>query len=133
VSQALMLDTNAVSALVKGRAAGLAAHLVGTPFCISVVTEAEIRYRLARRPVNVDLRALVETLLATVDVRPWTTESARRYGPLRAAWDAVGRPLGPLDLLIAAHALAEGCRLVTADRAFAQVAGLVVEDFASDA
>jgi tRNA(fMet)-specific endonuclease VapC len=133
VSQALMLDTNAVSALVKGRATGLAARLVGTPFCISVVTEAEIRYGLARRPVNVDLRALVEALLATVDVRPWTTESARRYGPLRAELDAVGRPLAPLDLLIAAHALAEGCTLVTADRAFARVPGLVVEDFASDA
>ena len=72
-------------------------------------------------------------MLATVDVRPWTTKSARRYGPLRAAWDAVGRPLAPLDLLIAAHALAEGCTLVTADRAFAQVPGLVVQDLASHA
>ena len=40
---------------------------------------------------------------------------------------------GPLDLLIAAHALAEGCTLVTAELAFAQVAGLVVKDFAWDA
>jgi len=47
--------------------------------------------------------------------------------------DAVGRPLAPLDLLIAAHALAAGCTLVTADRAFAQVPGLVVEDLASHA
>jgi len=122
-----MLDTNAVSAIVKGRAPRLVARLVHHPFCLSVVTEAELRYGLARRPVSADLRALVEGLLSTVDVRPWTTEAARRNGPLRAELDALGRPLGPLDLLIAAHALAEGCTLVTADGAFANVPGLQVE------
>lgn len=122
-----MLDTNAVSAIVKGRAPGLVARLVHCPFCLSVVTEAELRYGLARRPVSADLRALVEGLLSTVDIRPWTTQAACRYGPLRAELDALGRPLGPLDLLIAAHALAEGCTFVTADGAFANVPGLQVE------
>ena len=122
-----MLDTNAASALVKGRAPELAARLVHRPFCLSVVTEAELRYGLARRPVNTDLRALVEDLLSSVDIRPWTTRAACRYGPLRAELDAVGKPLGSLDLLIAAHALAEGCTLVTADAGFARVPGLQVE------
>jgi tRNA(fMet)-specific endonuclease VapC len=122
-----MLDTNAVSAIVKGRAPGLVGRLVHRPFCLSVVTEAELRYGLARRPVSADLRALVEGLLSTVDIRPWTTQAARRFGPLRAELDALGRRLGPLDLLIAAHALAEGCTLVTADGAFVNVPGLQVE------
>ena len=46
----LMLDTNAVSAVVKGLAPALTSKLSTTPFCISVITEAEIRYGLARRP-----------------------------------------------------------------------------------
>jgi tRNA(fMet)-specific endonuclease VapC len=122
-----MLHTNAVSALVKGRANGLVARLVHRPFCLSVITEAELRYGQVRRPVNADLPALVEGLLSTVDVRSWTTQAARRYGPLRAEQDAVGKPLGSLDLLIAAHALAEGCTLVTADPAFTNVPGLQIE------
>jgi predicted nucleic acid-binding protein len=73
------------------------------------------------------LRELVEGLESSVDIRPWTTRAACRYGPLRAELDAVGKPLGSLDLLIAAHALAEGCTLVTADRAFTNVPGLQVE------
>ena len=128
MSAVLMLDTNAISALVKGRAPALTALLGARPFCISVITEAEMRYGLARRPLNADLRILVEGLLATIDIRPLTTETACRYGPLRAQLDALGKPLAPLDLLIAAHALTEGCTLVTADRAFAQVPGLTIED-----
>ena len=129
MSMLLMLDTNAASALVKGRAAPLSARLSANPFCISVITEAELRYGLARRPINANLRRIVEALLAAVDIRPWTTESAARYGPVRAELDAFGKPLAPMDLLIAAHALAEDCTLVTADRAFTQVPGLKVDDW----
>ncbi len=129
MSTLLMLDTNAASALVKGRAAQLTARLSASPFCISVITEAELRYGLARRPINANLRRIVEALLAAVDIRPWTTDSAARYGPVRAELDAVGKPLAPMDLLIAAHALAEDCTLVTADRAFTQVPGLKVDDW----
>jgi tRNA(fMet)-specific endonuclease VapC len=125
----LMLDTNALSAVVKGRAPALAQTLIPSSFCISVVTEAEVRYGLAHRPPRADLRTSIERLLACIDIRPWTSATARRYGPLRAELAALGRPLAPLDLLIAAHALAEGATLVTADRAFAQVPGLVVEGY----
>jgi tRNA(fMet)-specific endonuclease VapC len=129
MSTLLMLDTNAASALVKGQAAQLTAKLRASPFCISVITEAELRYGLARRPINARLRRIVEALLAAVDIRPWTTESAERYGPLRAELDAVGKPLAPMDLLIAAQALAEDCTLVTADRTFTQVPDLTVKDW----
>ncbi|WP_366759583.1 PIN domain-containing protein [uncultured Thiodictyon sp.] len=50
-------------------------------------------------------------------------------GPLRAALYSLGKPLAPLDLMIAAHALAEGVILITADRAFSQVPGLCVQDY----
>jgi tRNA(fMet)-specific endonuclease VapC len=67
-----------------------------------------------------------------VDVLPWDFSAAERYGILRAALDRSGRPLGSLDLLIAAHALAAGAILVTNDRAFSQIAPLQIEDWTAD-
>jgi tRNA(fMet)-specific endonuclease VapC len=129
MSKLLMLDTNAISAVVKGRAPSLARRLFPQLFCISVVTEAEIRFGLAHRPRRSEFRASLERMLRTIDIRPWTSTTARRYGPLRAELTALGRLLAPLDLMIAAHALAEGATLVTADRAFTQVPGLALQDY----
>ena len=125
----LMLDTNAVSALVKGLASRLAASLDKQAFCISVITEAELRFGLARRPVNPDLRRIVEQFLATAMVKPWDSDCAQRYALLRAELETRGTPLAPMDLLIAAHALAEDCTLVSADKAFGRVPGLTVVDW----
>jgi tRNA(fMet)-specific endonuclease VapC len=125
----LMLDTNAVSALIKGRGGAILDQLVTRPFCLSVVTEAELRYGLKRRPVSAALQNLVENFLTITEICPWTSQCAQQYAELRAALEAVGKPLAPMDLLIASQALAERCTLVTADRAFAQVPGLIVTDW----
>jgi tRNA(fMet)-specific endonuclease VapC len=125
----LMLDTNAVSAVVGGHAPTMARRLFRQGFCISVVTEAEIRFGLAHRPHKAALRASLERMLSTIDIRPWTSATARRYGPLRAELAALRKPLAPLDLMIAAHALAEGATLITADRAFARVPGLTTQGY----
>jgi tRNA(fMet)-specific endonuclease VapC len=125
----LMLDTKAVSALVKGQASRLAALLDKQAFCISVITEAELRFGLARRPVNPDLRRIVEQFLATAAVKPWDSDCAQRYALLRAELETRGTPLAPMDLLIAAHALTENCTLVSADKTFVQVPDLRVVDW----
>ncbi|MHB9116861.1 MAG: PIN domain-containing protein [Burkholderiales bacterium] len=131
MSARLMLDTNAVSALIKDRAKNLSAILNERPSCISVITEAELRFGLARRAVNIELRRIVENYLSCVDILPWTSASAQRYGLLRAELDALGKPLAPMDLLIASHAMAEDCTLVSADRAFTQIPGLRLLDWSS--
>ncbi len=61
----------AVSALVKGRADGLGALLNQREFCLSVITEAELRFGLARRVVNADLLHILESFLSYADIRPW--------------------------------------------------------------
>ncbi len=124
MSVVLMLDTNAVSALVKGQAEGLSQALTRRPFCMSVITGAELRYGLARRPVKADLRRIVESLLLATDIRPWNSACAERYGLLRAELESKGKSLAPMDLLIATHALAENCTLVSADAAFVHVPDL---------
>jgi tRNA(fMet)-specific endonuclease VapC len=62
-------------------------------------------------------RQLVESALARLEVPPWTEACAVVYGRLRAVQARNGRPLGLMDLLIASHALSEGCVMVSADHA----------------
>lgn len=131
MSARLMLDTNAVTAIIKDRAKTLNATLNERPSCISVITEAELRFGLARRAINVDLRRIVENYLATVDILPWTSASAQRYSLLRNELEMLGKPLAPMDLMIVSHAMAEDCTLVSADRAFAQVHGLNLLDWST--
>jgi tRNA(fMet)-specific endonuclease VapC len=101
--------------------------------CISSITKAELLFGLARRPEAKRLHTAVGEFLRRVDVLPWDSEVAERYGATRAAMERQGKTLGPLDLLIASHALRAEAVLVTNDRAFAQVDGLRVEDWTADA
>jgi tRNA(fMet)-specific endonuclease VapC len=96
---------------------------------LSVVTEMEIRYGLARNPA-LRIAPLVETFLAGIAVLPLTSEVARAYGSVRAGLERAGTPIGPLDLMIGAHALAVGATLITNNLAeFRRIAGLRCEDW----
>lgn len=126
-----MLDTNTVSSLLKAHPA-VAQRVTATPMaclCVSAITEGELLFGLAKRPDAKRLHRVVRELLRRVDVLPWNSAIAERYGTLRADLERHGKILAPLDLLIAAHALGVGAVLVTTDRAFGQVAGLPVEDW----
>jgi len=69
----------------------------------------------------------VEHTLKTLEILPWSEDCARVYGRLRADLERNGKPLAAMNLLIASHALSEGCALVTADQAFAHGADLHLE------
>ena len=72
----------------------------------------------------------VSEFLALVEVVGWPPEAARVYGTIRAALEARGRPIGAMDMLIAAHALHERATLVTRNLAeFMRVDGLKVESW----
>jgi tRNA(fMet)-specific endonuclease VapC len=66
-----------------------------------------------------------------VAILPWDSDAARKYGQLRAVLERDGQPMGNLDVMIAAHALAVGAVLVTNDQAFARIKKLKVEDWTS--
>jgi tRNA(fMet)-specific endonuclease VapC len=126
-----MLDTNTVSYLLKAHPT-VARRVSSAPMgslCLSVITRAELAFDLARRPEATRLRLAVRELLLRVDVLGWNSDTAERYGSVRAEMERQGKVLAPLDLLIAAHALEAGAVLVTSDRAFAQVADLPLEDW----
>jgi tRNA(fMet)-specific endonuclease VapC len=88
---------------------------------ISSVTEAELRYGLARRPDATHLQKIVDEFLLRVTVLPWGSEAARHYGQIRAALEREGQQMGNLDLMIGAHAVALGAVLVTNDQAFRRI------------
>ncbi len=132
-AQRFRLDMPVASFLIRGASAPLKARLLSVPMalmCVSAVTHGELVFGLARRPEASALRTAVREFLVRLDVLAWDSAAAERYGALRALLERLGTPLGNLDTLIAAHALATGAVLVTNDQAFRRVEGLSVEDWA---
>ena len=131
-----MIDTNTVSYLVKGKSHAARLHLAGLSgkqrACISAITEAEIRYGLAKKPVSENVQAAIEGFLLKISVLPWGRDEARAYGTLRADLEISGKTLGNLDMLIAAHAIAVRAVLITNDRAFSHAKTLPVVNWATD-
>jgi tRNA(fMet)-specific endonuclease VapC len=120
-----LLDTNTLSYIAKGKSQAartrLASLLAGETVCISSITEAEVRYGLAKRPQAHRLHAAVEALLFKLQILPWGSKEAAAYGKLRAKLEAAGTVLSELDLQIAAHAIAVGAVLVTNDNALRRI------------
>ncbi|MGA2166598.1 MAG: type II toxin-antitoxin system VapC family toxin [Terracidiphilus sp.] len=120
-----MLDTNMVSYIAKGHSKAARARMLNVEqdeiVCLSAITEAEIRYGLAKRPEAAALRERMEWFLAAVKILPWGRDEAKAYGALRARLESSGKTLENMDMQIAAHAIATGAVLVTNDKAFAQV------------
>ena len=97
---------------------------------VSSVTAAELHYGAEKssRPEQ-NLEALGAFLLP-LEVLAFDPEGALTYGHVRAALERAGTPIGPLDTLIAAHALSLGVALVTNNvREFGRVLGLELEDW----
>ena len=127
-----LLDTNTASYVIKGNFPRVRERLLKVPMAevgISVVTEAELRFGVARRPEAATLKRVVEEFLLRVEVLPWNSEAAQHYARMRAALEKEGEPMGNLDLMIAAQAVAADAVLVTHDRVFRRVKGLKVEDW----
>jgi len=104
-----MLDTNTVSYIVRGKSPAARAKLYKLPgdeiACISVITEAELRYGTAKQAPGSARLAALNTLFDKLQILPWTSEEALVYGDLRSKLERAGKILGNLDLLIAAHAI----------------------------
>jgi tRNA(fMet)-specific endonuclease VapC len=121
MTAAYLLDTNTVSYHIANQPSQVRRKLdaVGlSAVAISAVTEAELRYGVARNP-----GAMRTAIL------PWDSAAAQAYGSLRAEQERKGRPFSAEDLMIVAHALSLGLVLITNDQAFRFVDGLKTEDW----
>jgi tRNA(fMet)-specific endonuclease VapC len=132
-----MLDTNIASYVIRGAPIQLRQRLLDAPLerqCISVVTQAELLFGVARKRGAERLARLVDEFLLRVWILPWSSSAAIAYAELRSDLERRGVTLGNMDMLIAAHAKAEGAVLVSNDRALLRLAPVVtVADWTVDA
>lgn len=129
----VMLDTNLCIDVMRGNANAAAARLrslgIGEA-AISTITLAELQYGAWKSRRRAHHEGMIAAFCAPLIILPFGAMPAEVYGSIRAQLEAVGTPIGPLDTLIAAHALAEGLTLVTANtREFKRVGGLTVENW----
>ena len=136
ISQPLyLLDTNIISHMmvnadgaVGKRAQQLLLSQPERQLCTSVIVQCELVYGLAKRPSK-RLQQAYEFQIDGLLVLPLDTQVTTYYALLRAELDRIGQSIGPNDTFIAAHALAIGAVLVTADSDFRRVPALRVENW----
>lgn len=132
----LCLDANVLIEVLRRRqpvlgrwqeAVGLASPLVLSSL---VLHELEAGADLSARPAIHRVR--LHELLAFADIVEFDADDARAAGRVRASLQRSGRPIGPVDTLIAGQALARGWTMVTQNvRHFGRVDGLAIIDWAA--
>ncbi len=128
-----LLDTNIVSDLARhpqGACAERIAAVGEEAVVTSIIVAAEIRFGLAKleaQNAGPRLCANLRTLLNALPILPFETPADEHYGEIRGRLEGAGTPIGPNDMLIAAHARALGLTVVTANvREFERVPELAV-------
>jgi tRNA(fMet)-specific endonuclease VapC len=127
-----LLDTNTASYVIKGNFPRVRERLLKVPMAeigISVITEAELRFGVAKHSEFPKLTLAVEEFLLRVEILPWDSAAAYYYALLRSTLEDAGEPMGNMDMMIAAQALAAAAILVTSDRVFRRVKQLEIEDW----
>jgi tRNA(fMet)-specific endonuclease VapC len=131
MSPTYMLDTDTISYALRGEGRVGERVLEHRPsqLCMSSISLAELRFgaqlRRSRR-----LELLIDAFVDAVEPEPFDSNAAGRFGALAAWLRRKGAPIGHMDALIAAHAMALGVTLVTNnDRHFGQISGLRTENW----
>ena len=127
-----LLDTGTVSFALRGQGEVGARLRARRPsdVCVSAITLAELRYGADRKGSR-KLHHLIDTFVAAVEVAPFDDAAAVEFGRIGSVLAERGTPIGEFDVLIAAHAVALRCTLVTNNlRHFSKVPGLSIESWA---
>ena len=126
------LDTNICSYILRRHPLAMLERFAGLDrqqLWLSAIVAAELRFGAAKLG-SARFAAAVEAWLAGFEVRPWPADAAHRYAQIRTALERAGKPIGGMDLLIAAHAMAEDSVVITNNaREFLRVPGLAVEEW----
>jgi tRNA(fMet)-specific endonuclease VapC len=131
VPRRYLLDTNVLSELIRNPATLTAkiAAVGEARICTSIVNACELRFGAEKKGSPL-LSSRIDSLLETIDVMALDAGVDRAYAEIRSDLESRGRPIGGNDYLIAAHAIALGCVLVTRNqKEFGRVPGLVTENW----
>lgn len=127
-----LLDTNICIYVINERPKQVLArfkrHRVGD-IGISSITVSELAYGIAKSG-SLRNREALQAFMLPLQIVDFDVDAAMTYGDIRADLETRGQPIGPLDFLIAAHAIALGATLVTNnEKEFKRVAGLRIENW----
>jgi len=127
-----LLDTNIISELVKnphGTVAQKISEISDNKVCTSIIVASEIRFGVEKRQSK-KLSQQVEAILSAIEILPLNSPTDKHYAKLRAYLEKAGTPIGPNDMLIAAHSLSLDLILVSAnEKEFKRVPELRVENW----
>ena len=130
----VMLDTNICIYIIKQKPRSVLERFAAFPvgdLGISVITLAELEYGASKSSEPDRNREALEQFVSPLEIAVFDRPATGVYGKIRALLEKRGRPIGSMDLLIAAHALRLNVRLVTNNmREFKRVPGLRVENWA---
>jgi tRNA(fMet)-specific endonuclease VapC len=129
-----LLDTDTCIYALKQNTAVLRQLLAQSrqDIMVSVITEAELRTGAAKSASAAKTLPLVENFLRPLAILDFTSGDAAAYAQVRARLERAGTPIGPLDTLIAAQAVARKLVLVSNnEREFRRVAGLHIQNWTS--
>lgn len=130
-----LLDTNICVYLINRRPHHEAVlrrmdGMVYGDILISAITTAELRYGVANSARPEQNREKFDSFIERFEIVDFDDAAAAAYGPIRVGLKNAGTPIGPLDTLIAAHAISLQCTLVTNNvREFERVPGLNIENW----
>ena len=129
-----MLDTNICIYAIKHKPKQVFIRLQeydSEDICISSVTYAELVHGVEKSKAVEKNRVALAVLLANIEIMNFDSLAAESYGKIRADLEKAGTPIGPLDMMIAGHAKALGCTVVTNNtKEFEGVKGLKLENWA---
>ncbi len=98
---------------------------------VSTVTISELQYGVAKSQQRKKNQSRLNEFIAPLILLPYDSDAAKTYGDIRYSLEKVGHPIGPLDLLIAAHAMSQNLIIVTNnDKEFSRIKDLKVENWA---
>ena len=127
-----LLDTNILSDLVRNPQGLVAQRLAREgedSVCTSIIVASELRFG-ADKSGSARLKQQLDLILSALAVLPLEIPADIFYGQLRCFLEQQGTPIGPNDMLIAAHALSLNLVLVTANtQEFLRVPGLAVQNW----
>ena len=129
-----MLDTNICIYAIKHKPEQVFLKLQEhdpSEVCISAVTYAELVHGVEKSRSVEKNRVALALLLANMEIMDFDSSAAESYGKIRADLEKAGKPIGPLDMMIAGHAKSLGYTIVTNNtREFMRVNGLKLENWA---
>ncbi len=129
-----MLDTNICIYAIKHKPKQVFLKLQEhdpSEVCISSVTYAELVHGVEKSQSIEKNRVALALLLANIEIMDFDSSAAECYGKIRADLEKAGKPIGPLDMMIAGHANSLGYTVITNNtKEFMRVNGLKIENWA---